>query len=207
MNLENNKTLEAYENGLEEYNAAAIPEVTGSLKEWVDKGLEILPEGARILEIGSAHGRDADYMETKGFSVDRTDAASSFVDYMIAQGHGAKILNALTDDYGESYDMVYASAVLLHFTSEQIADVLQRVRRALNDNGLFSFSVKIGEGSAWSDAKLNSARFFTYWNEDDLKSLLDTAHFEVVFWEEGHTGHDNGNWYHIITRKTSNYLA
>jgi 2-polyprenyl-3-methyl-5-hydroxy-6-metoxy-1,4-benzoquinol methylase len=204
MNEENKKTVDAYEQGLNEYNAAAIPGVIGSLKDWVDTGLAMLPEGARILEIGSAHGRDATYMEDKGFSVYRTDVTNSFVDYMKKQGHEARVLDALTGDYGGPYDMVYASAVLLHFTAEQITQVLKKVREALNNEGLFSFSVKIGKGSAWSDAKLNAPRFFTYWKEEQLRSMLKASQFEVVFWEEGQTGHDNGNWYHVIARKLDN---
>jgi len=202
MDEDNEKTIQAYENGLEEYNAAAIPEVIGSLKNWVDAGLAMLPRGTRILEIGSAHGRDADYMESRGFRVDRTDAARSFVEFMQQRGHEARVLNALTDDYGGPYSMVHADAVLLHFTALQVEGVLGKVYDALVDGGLFSFSVKIGEGSAWSEAKLKSPRYFTYWQEEPLRNLLETAHFRIVFWAEGRTGHDNGDWYHIIAAKS-----
>ena len=201
MDENNDKTIRAYEQGLREYNAAAVPQVIGSLKDWVDASLAVLPQGARVLEIGSAHGRDADYIEARGFVVDRTDAASSFVKYMQSKGHQARTLNALTDDFGGPYAMVYANAVLLHFTGEQVAHVLQKVRNALSDNGLFAFSVKIGEGDAWSDAKLNSPRYFTYWQEAPLRKLLADARFETVFWEEGQTGHDNGTWYHITAKR------
>lgn len=200
MNI-NEITLQAYENGLDEYNAAAIPEVTGSVKDLVDAGLDMLPVGAKILELGSAHGRDAAYMEGRGFKVDRTDAAHSFVNFMNTQGYEARVLDALTDNYGGPYDMVYANAVLLHFTAEQIPQVLSRVYESLAEHGLFSFSVKIGEGEGWSDAKLKSPRFFSYWHEQPLKDLLVGNHFDVVFWEEGKTGHDNGDWFHIIAKK------
>jgi len=196
----NDRTLLAYENGLEEYGAAAIPTVTGSVKEWVDVSLSNLPPQANILEIGSAHGRDADYIESQGFAIERTDAAQSFVSYMQSKGNSARLLNALTDDYGGPYDMVYANAVLLHFTPEECDVVLKRVRKALTPNGLFAFSVKIGEGSAWSDRKLNDPRFFVYWQEETLKKLLTNQDYDVVYWAEGQTGHDNGEWYHVIAR-------
>src|SRR5271157_2858245 len=120
----NKATLDAYENGLEQYNAAAVTAVSGSLKDWIDTSLSMLSPGSHILEIGSAHGRDALYMESKGFKVDRTDAAHSFVEYMRQQGYQARLLNALGDDFGGPYDMVYANAVLLHFTVEQTKAVL-----------------------------------------------------------------------------------
>lgn len=202
-NSDNNKTIKAYETGLGEYNAAAIPNVIGSVKDWVDATLDLLPNNARILELGSAHGRDADYIESRGYTVDRTDAAQSFVDYMQSEGHEARKLNALTDDFGEPYDMIYANAVLLHFNPQQCTRLLKRVHNSLNTDGLLSFSVKIGDGSAWSDKKLKSPRFFTYWQEQPLKNLLTENGFNIVFWREGKTGHDNGDWYHVIAKAIS----
>ncbi|HSX15813.1 MAG TPA: class I SAM-dependent methyltransferase [Candidatus Saccharimonadales bacterium] len=197
----NAETLEAYESGVADYNAVAIPEVTGSLKTWVDAGLAMLPPGAHILELGSGHGRDAKYMASRGFDVEPTDAAQAFVDYLNQNGQHARLLNALTDDYGGPYDMVYAGAVLVHFTTQETGDVLQKVKSALQPDGLFSFSVKIGEGSGWSDAKLKARRFFTYWQEKPLRELLASNGFSVVFWEEGTTGHNNGEWYHVVARR------
>ena len=196
----NKKTLEAYEQGVEQYNAAAIP-ISGSLKDWIDASLKLLPANAHILELGSAHGRDADYIEAKGFKVDRTDAAQAFVDYLKSLNKDARLLNALTDNYGGPYDMVYANAVLLHFTPEQAASVLEKVHNALKPSGLFSFSVKIGDGFAWSKAKLNAPRYFTYWQEQPLKELVANAHFDIIYWQEAKTGHTSEDWYHIIARK------
>ena len=164
----NKKTLAAYQQGVKQYNAASLP-ISGSVKDWIDASLALLTPSAHILELGSAHGRDADYIENKGFKIDRTDAAQAFVDYLKDQNKDARLLNALTDDYGGPYNMIYANAVLLHFTPEQTKAVLQKVHDALKPNGLFSFSVKIGDGSAWSEAKLNAPRYFTYWREEPLK--------------------------------------
>lgn len=201
MNDDNKKTLDAYENGLEAYNAAKIAKVTGSVKEWVDASLNIIPEHGRVLELGSGHGRDADYIESRGFVVERTDAANSFVEYMMRNGKKARLLNALTDYFGTGYDMIYANAVLLHFTPEQFIQVIKKAYLSLRQDGVLAFSVKIGDGSEWSNSKLNAPRYFTYWNERDLKEIISMTGFEMVFWEEGSTGHDNSDWYHIILKK------
>lgn len=200
MHDDNKRTLLAYENGVAEYTSAMIPSVVGSVKDWVDESLVRLPPHAHILEIGSAHGRDADYMESKGIVVDRTDAAKSFIDYMNSKGHKAYLLNALTDDYGGPFDMVYANAVLLHFSAQQCVNVLERVRHSLKPNGIFSFSVKIGDGSKWSHSKLKDPRFFRYWQEQPLRDLLTKCQYEVIYWHEDQTGHDNSNWYHVIAK-------
>jgi 2-polyprenyl-3-methyl-5-hydroxy-6-metoxy-1,4-benzoquinol methylase len=198
----NKTTIDAYENGLEQYNAAAVTTVSGDVKDWVDASLAMLSPGSRILEIGSAHGRDALYMESKGFEVDRTDAAKSFVKYMHDQGHDARLLNVLTDDLGGPYDMVFANAVLLHFNVGQTKAVLKKIKNALEPRGLITFSVKIGEGSEWSNAKLKDARFYTYWQEQPLRELLESVGFAIKYFEQGQTGHNNSGWFHVIARKT-----
>lgn len=202
MDDDNQKTLEAYETGLDAYNASRVPTVTGSVKDWIDASLGMVPQSGKILELGSAHGRDADYIEACGFTIDRTDAAHSFVEYMKQDGKQARVLNALTDDFGKGFDMVYANAVLLHFTPEQSFTVIQKVYACLREDGVFAFSLKIGDGSAWSSAKLDAPRYFTYWNENDLKELILRTNFQLVFWEEGSTGHDNSDWYHVILKKS-----
>jgi cyclopropane fatty-acyl-phospholipid synthase-like methyltransferase len=197
----NKATLNAYENGVDQYNSAAIMTVSGDVKDWIDTSLAMLKPGSHILEIGSAHGRDALYMEDKGFKVDRTDAAHSFVKYMRAQGYDAHLLNLLTDDLDGPYDMIFANAVLLHFTVEQTKDALRKIKQALKPDGLLSFSVKIGEGSEWSSAKLSDARFYTYWQEQPLKELVESVGFAVRYFKEGQTGHDNKEWFHVTASK------
>lgn len=197
----NEQTLRSYEEGVVDYNAAAIPTVEGSMQEWVDKSLAMIPPEGHILELGSAHGRDADYMEALGFVVDRTDAVEGFVNYLKGQGHKARLLNALTDDFGGPYDMVYAQAVLLHFTPDEAGLVIHKAHEALKPRGIFSFSLKVGEGSDWQRAKIAGQRFFTYWQEAPLRSVLSRANFDVLDMPEGTTGHNSGNWYHVIARK------
>ncbi len=194
----NRKTLAAYESGVNKYVAAMTPTVQGSVKLWIDTGLSLLPVHAKILEIGSAHGRDADYIESKGFIVERTDATQSFVDYLVSKGRKARLLNALTDDYGGSYDMIYANAVMLHFTQKEFSDVLQRIQKALAPDGLLTFSVKIGNGSGWSNSKLDAPRFYTYWQEEPLKKFLEMHNFKIIYWKEATSGHNTGDWFHVI---------
>lgn len=195
----NDETIQTYENGVAKYNAAAIPNVEGSVKEWIDKSLKLIPKDGFILELGSAHGRDADYMERQGYTVQRSDAVEAFVVYMQSSGYTALFLNALKDNLGGPYDMIYANAVLLHFTENETVLVLAKVKKALTEGGVFSFSVKIGNGADWSNHKLDGRRFFTYWQEKPLTAIVENAGYRLVSISE-ETGHDNGDWLHVICR-------
>ncbi len=193
----NKVTLEAYENGLEQYNSTDMS-VAGGMKTWIDASLAILSPDARILEIGSAHGRDGFYMESKGFTVTITDAAHSFVKYLRTQRHEASMLNVVTDDLGGPYDMVFANAVLLHFTVEKTIHVLGKIKDSLKPGGIFSFSVKVGKGAKWTKVKLNHKRYYRYWEEQPLRQLLTDAGFEISYLKKGQTGVNNNGWLFVI---------
>lgn len=73
-----------------------------------------------------------------------------------------------------------ANAVLLHFTADETRKVIQKVYSALNDNGVFAFSVKKGTGEVWSNEKLDAPRYFNYWDEADLVYVTLLAGFKEL---------------------------
>src|SRR5690348_18508311 len=80
--MSNQITLGSYELGVEPYVANTAAEVSGLFKEWIDKTLSLVTKKASILEIGSGFGRDARYIESKGYSVERTDATKGFIELL-----------------------------------------------------------------------------------------------------------------------------
>jgi len=53
-----------------------------------------------------------------------------------------------------------------------LAGVLATARRACRPGGVLVASFKKGEGEAWSQAKLDDPRHFTYWDEPGLTAVL-----------------------------------
>ena len=194
MSDTNERTLDSYNEHLQEYIDGTPHEVSSEFKLWVDEAISRLPAGGSVLEIGSAFGRDANYIENKGFEVTRTDAAKSFVDYLNEAGKQAELLNIVTGDVKGSFDMVFANAVLLHFAPDELNIALKKIHPALNERGVMAFSVKRGEGSEWSDAKLGAPRFFQYWELNHLTETLETNGFAVDWSNEG------TKWLHIIAK-------
>jgi trans-aconitate methyltransferase len=136
-----------------------------------------------------------------GYKVLRTEAAKSFVSMMEKQGHEPLLLNALTDDYGGPYDLIYANAVLLHFTRRETETVLHKALGALVPGGLFAIRMKEGEGSEW-DTAMRQARFMQYWRSQELEQVVKGAGFEVVYFEVGHSKFNKFGWLQVIARKS-----
>jgi 2-polyprenyl-3-methyl-5-hydroxy-6-metoxy-1,4-benzoquinol methylase len=180
----NHLTLQTYEQSVQEYIDGTPAEVSGATKEWIDWTLERLSSQATIIEIGSAFGRDANFIESQGFTVERTDATEAFVVFLQNQGHPVKQFNILTDAFHASYDLVFANAVFLHFPPSELETILKKVHATLKPDGLLAFSVKKGEGEEWSTAKVGKPRYFCYWTEDKMRYLLEKTHFQVVYFAE-----------------------
>jgi SAM-dependent methyltransferase len=198
MNDDNDKTLQSYEEHIQEYVAGTPQAVDGGTKAWIDRALALLPKHATVLELGSAFGRDAAYIKSKGFKVIATDAVQGFVDLLRKSGFEARLLNALTDDFGHDYDMLFAQAVLLHFNPEQVEQILQKAHSSLKPKGIIAFSVKQGNGSEWTKAKLDAPRYFHYWQREDLQAVVQDAGFTIEEISE-HKG--NFEWLQVIARK------
>lgn len=156
----NSATLQSYEARVQEYIDGTSQTVGGAVKDWIDAALVGFSPEARIVELGSAFGRDAAYIVSKGFEVECTDAVAGFVSQLQAKGFNARHYNALTDDLGDEYDLIFANAVLLHFNKAELASVLKKLLHSLKRGGRLAFSLKRGQGEAWSVAKIGAPRFF-----------------------------------------------
>ncbi len=197
----NARTLAVYEAHAEQY--AEQTETSGSIthRTFLRRLARIAPPG-EVLEVGSAQGRDAAYLEQHGRRVRRTDGTHAFVAMLRAQGQDADVVNLLTDDLADDthgpYAAVLANAVFLHFTPDELVEVLTRVRAALIPGGVLGFSVKVGEGTQWSDHKLGAPRFYQFWQAEPLQALVDSAGFVDVEVELD-VGEPWG-WYFVVAR-------
>jgi SAM-dependent methyltransferase len=174
--------------------------VVDDVKAWIDRSLDQIAKEGTILELGSGFGRDANFIESNGFKVIRSEAVHGVVDFMQRNGQNAKLLNAITDDLGGPYDMVFADAVLLHFTRADTEQVLKKICNALKTKGILSFRLKQGDGSGWEGGSFGSPRFFQYWQPNELEDLLGKTGFIVPSLDEGHSKFNKFNWLQVVAR-------
>jgi hypothetical protein len=199
---ENESTLQVYEEKSAEYIAGTPPKMTSDVSGWIERMIAFL-SSSMILEIGSAFGREADFFESKGCLVQRTDAAQSFVNLLTRKGHSAYTLNAITDDLGGPWGLIFANCVFLHFTKEEFRTTLVKILDSLDTRGVLGFAVKRGKGSEWHSQKVGSPRFFQYWNQQELHSLLAETGFELLDIRDGKTDGDSDKIYVIARKLTS----
>lgn len=197
----NAKTLASYDAHVPAYIAGTSHDVTGAGKACIDAALAGLPPDAQIMELGSAFGRDALYMQAQGYAVACTDATPAFVDHLRTLGLQARLFNALTDMPAPDHDLIFANAVLLHFDRAEFAVVLAKMARALKSGGRFAFSLKRGDGESWSDEKLNAPRYFCYWQPEALPPLLAQAGFSDWSVDAVTSARAHANWLYVIARK------
>jgi SAM-dependent methyltransferase len=174
-------TVEAYDASAAAYRdgTAVLPD---SVREAVGELVASVPPGARVLEIGSGPGRDARALEDAGLSVRRTDVSPGFVELLREEGHDADVLDPLTDDLddparpGTPYDAVWSSASLLHVARTDLPVVLRRLADATAPGGVLRFSVKEGDGEAWSThGHVAGPRHFTFWREQPLRAVVEES--------------------------------
>lgn len=201
----NDVTLASYNAEVEGYikhTPAAYQNYHKPMLDWIDDSLSMLNKDDRILEIGSGQGRDAEYIRSKGYEITCSDGAPAFVAYLKTKGWDAKTLNVLKDEIPQGYKMIFANAVMPHFTPKQFDFILKKTLNALPSGGLFAFSIKQGHGEGWITEKFMAKRFIHYWNIKALKKSIERYNCKIVVWREGVAGDlPSHTWTDLTIRK------
>lgn len=163
--------------------------------------LSYLPEGASILDFGCGSGRDAKRFKDLGYEITAVDGSEELCK-VAAKYIGIPVRKMLFQelDEQEKYNGIWACASILHLSKNELPDVLQKMCRALKNNGIIYTSFKYGtfEGE-------RNGRYFTDLTEDSFRILLRSVRGLSVekLWLTGDVREDRGNekWLNIILRK------
>lgn len=140
--------------------------------ERLDSFLAVLPEGARILELGCGNGMDAAHMLARGFDVDATDGTPELVAEAKKRiGDHARVLRFEALDAEAAYVGVWACASLLHVPAATLPDILSRIYRALRPGGAFVASFKAGTG----EGRDGMGRYYNYPTSEALLAAYAAA--------------------------------
>lgn len=148
--------------------------------------LAFVPDGGRILDYGCGPGQWAAAFRDAGYEVDATDATQTMAD-LARDRYGIEVRVERFEDLQADglYDGIWANFSLLHAPRAEFSDHLTRIHAALRPGGALHLGMKLGTGEG-RDAL---GRFYTYYEEDELVSLLNTAGFTVT---RTHRGNGKG---------------
>jgi len=109
-----------------------------------------------ILEIGAGCGQLTELLRQRHLDVTASDVQPFFVEYMVARGLPALILDALDLSAGivKPYDNIFSQSIstLINPDPETIRRTYESVRAALNPGGRFVFILPSRWGKHWSNA-------------------------------------------------------
>lgn len=166
--MTDDRTQQVYANRARDY-ADMQPEVPfPSLRAFI----AALPDGARVLDLGCGPGHDSAHMAKAGLIVDAMDASPEMIALANARpGVTARVARFDELDAVAQYGGIWASFSLLHAPRADMPRHLAAIARALKPQGLLGLSLKQGTG----EARDSLGRFYTYYTEDELRTLLTDA--------------------------------
>jgi SAM-dependent methyltransferase len=198
MSTSDPATIRFYATEAPDYHASSPGGINCDLPNFLDR----LPPDALILELGCGGGRDAEYAESRGFTVEPTDGVPEMAALAEARlGRPVRIMRFDELDAVESYSAVYASYSLLHVPRADLDDVLRRVWTALVPGGWHMATYKSGG----LEGRDEYGRYFNYLSADDASRYYRAAgEWELLELTQGEGPGYKGRkspWVNVIARK------
>ena len=184
------------ENGQEFFDNTVDTDMSSHYEEF----LAFVPKNGRILDAGCGSGRDTLKFKSLGYDVTAIDGSDKMCE--LASSHsGIKVKHMQFQDieFEDCFDGIWASASLLHVPSDELEDVLERLKKSLKDEGIFYASFKLGDFEGE-----RNGRFFNDFTEDTAKHLFENAGFEIIkTWltNDARPERHDEKWVNILVKK------
>ena len=194
----NRRTLASYERCARDYAAEVPSTPTPVIAEGLRRLAAATAPGHHVLEVGSGPGWDADFLESLGVRVHRTDATAAFRDFQTERGKSVDALDLLTDEIAIAYDGIAMLCVLQHFERDQVDAALSKLAHALTEGGALLLSYLEGDDEEWEHGTSGDYRVVR-WTRVDMDARLARAGLRVE-WDAPLTDSE-GAWRLLLARR------
>lgn len=165
----------------------------------LDSFARYLIPAARVLDLGCGPGRDIEWLRARGYRTTGADLSLGMLREARARVGGALMcgdMRALSCA-PQSFDGVWLCAALLHLPRVDAPRALAEARRVLHAMRPLYVAAQQGEGEQWSEAR--GARFFAYYQPDELAALIRLAGFDIQeLWINRDESRPGINWINLI---------
>ena len=190
---------------IEYYNkyAAKVYEdtVDQDMNEIMQEFLSQLESGSTILDLGCGSGRDSLILHELGYDVTPLDASEEMC--KLAEIHtGIDVLQMKYEDMEFEYvfDGIWACAALVHIPKKQLSAILEKLSKALKEDGVLYMSVKLGDFEGFM-----GERFLSYYTKHTVEDILnEVSLFDIVnIWEtqDVRSNHSDTKWINVLLKK------
>lgn len=172
------KTIRFYDTAAERYATQ-----TGAAGAQLAAFMALLPQGAKVLDLGCGPARASAHMRDAGHNPDPVDASIGMIE-LANKTHniGARHLTFDQIDMVDIYDGIWANFSLLHAPRKDLPRILLAINTALHHRGVFHITMKTGTG----EMRDGIDRLYTYVTVQDLHDLLTNAGFTIIATAEDH---------------------
>lgn len=173
------KTIATYDSKAADYAASFTSDTPDKTLQGF---LDLMPEGARVLDLGCGPGTASAHMRSAGMDPDPMDASEGMIALARERYDLAVRLGTFDDISGTAiYDGVWANFSLLHAARPDLPRYFKALATATKPDGMIHVGMKTGDGTK-RDAM---DRLYTFVTVSELQGLFKNAGFEVTFIKEG----------------------
>ncbi len=197
----NSQTINTYDKSATEL--AEFFKGIGARIEDIELGLQLaqVGSGARVVEIGCGDGRDAIEIAKRTSWYQGVDPSEGLLAIAREKLPGASFVaaDALSYQYPQNLDVIYAFASLLHVNQTDLKTALTKIAGALRKGGVAYLSLK--ERPEYQEEIKKDQygeRMFYYYNPAIVKELAGDS-FEAVYETHQTIGHTN--WFTLALAK------
>lgn len=163
--------------------------------------------GFKVLDLGCGSGVHSKHLLAEGLKVYGLDLSPKMISESKKRVPQGEFLVGDMEKMPFSnmaFDGVYARASLLHIPKNHIPKVLNDINRVLKKGGIFYLAVKKGEGEEEKEDVRhgrNVRRFFSFFQENEIKHFLKEAEFRVISLKEFLRTENSTAWIMIFASK------
>ncbi len=169
----------------------------------IERGLHLAnkPTHAKVIEIGCGDGRDATEIVKRVAWYQGFDPSSGLLEIAKAKNPSAifTLSDALSYEYPNNINVVYAFASLLHVDKDDMREVFKKVHKSLRKNGIFYISLKARDlYTAEIKNDQFGERMFFYYNPEIIKAIAGNKYLSIY---EDYQVIGKTTWFTIALKK------